>query len=163
MTDFESLYQSYAPQVRRFVLFLCGDSALADDITSETFVRAWIGQGKIREATVKAYLFTIARNLYRDNLRRNRRNTELEESIPDDSPGLANRTEHKAELAVVMKALQELPEIDRAVLLMRAQEEMPYEEIAQAMELPVTTVKVKVHRARLKLMQVRANFQEVSS
>ncbi|HST78572.1 MAG TPA: RNA polymerase sigma factor [Verrucomicrobiae bacterium] len=163
MTDFESLYQSYAPQVRRFVLFLCGDSALADDITSETFVRAWIGQGKIREATVKAYLFTIARNLYRDNLRRNRRNTELEESIPDDSPGLANRTEHKAELAAVMKALQELPEIDRAVLLMRAQEEMPYEEIAQAMELPVTTVKVKVHRARLKLMQVRANFQEVSS
>jgi len=163
MTDFESLYQSSAPQVRRFVLFLCGDAALADDITSETFVRAWIGQGKIREATVKAYLFTIARNLYRDNLRRNRRNTELEESIPDDSPGLANRTEHKAELAAVMKALQELPEIDRAVLLMRAQEEMPYEEIAQAMELPVTTIKVKVHRARLKLMQVRANFQEVSS
>lgn len=163
MTDFESLYKSYAPQVRRFVLFLCGDAALADDITSETFVRAWIGQGKIREATVKAYLFTIARNLYRDNLRRNRRNTELEESIPDDSPGLANRTEHKAELAAVMKALQELPEIDRAVLLMRAQEEMPYEEIAHAMELPVTTVKVKVHRARLKLMQVRANFQEVSS
>ena len=163
MTDFESLYKSYAPQVRRFVLFLCGDAALADDITSETFVRAWIGQGKIREATVKAYLFTIARNLYRDNLRRNRRNTELEDSIPDESPGLANRTEHKAELAVVMKALQELPEIDRAVLLMRAQEEMPYEEIAQALELPVTTIKVKVHRARLKLMQVRATFQEVSS
>jgi RNA polymerase sigma-70 factor, ECF subfamily len=163
MTDFESLYKSYAPQVRRFVLFLCGDAALADDITSETFVRAWIGQGKIREATVKAYLFTIARNLYRDNLRRNRRNTELEESIPDDSPNLADRAEHKAELAAVMKALQELPEVDRAVLLMRAQEEMPYEEIAQALELPVTTVKVKVHRARLKLMQVRANFQEVSS
>lgn len=163
MTDFESLYKSYAPQVRRFVLFLCGDAALADDITSETFVRAWIGQGKIREATVKAYLFTIARNLYRDNLRRNRRNTELEESIPDDSPNLADRAEHKAELAAVMKALQELPEVDRAVLLMRAQEEMPYEEIAQALELPVTTIKVKVHRARLKLMQVRANFQEVSS
>lgn len=163
MTDFESLYKSYAPQVRRFVLFLCGDAALADDITSETFVRAWVGQGKIRQATVKAYLFTIARNLYRDNLRRNRRNTELEDSIPDESPGLADRTQHKAELAAVMKALQELPEIDRAVLLMRAQEEMPYEEIAQALELPVTTVKVKVHRARLKLMQVRATFQEVSS
>jgi RNA polymerase sigma-70 factor, ECF subfamily len=163
MTDFESLYKSYAPQVRRFVLFLCGDAALADDITSETFVRAWIGQGKIPEATVKAYLFTIARNLYRDNLRRNRRNTELEESIPDESPNLADRAEHKAELAAVMKALQELPEIDRAVLLMRAQEEMPYEEIAQALELPVTTIKVKVHRARLKLMQVRATFQEVSS
>src|SRR5690349_6360680 len=61
MMDFHSLYQSYAPQVHRFVLFLCGDASLADDITSETFVRAWTARGKIREATVKAYLFTIAR------------------------------------------------------------------------------------------------------
>ncbi|HET9183328.1 MAG TPA: RNA polymerase sigma factor [Candidatus Angelobacter sp.] len=67
MTDFHSLYQSYAPQVQRFVLFLCGDASLADDITSDTFVRAWTARGKIREATVKAYLFTIARNLYRDS------------------------------------------------------------------------------------------------
>jgi DNA-directed RNA polymerase specialized sigma24 family protein len=55
MMDFHSLYQSYAPQVHRFVLFLCGDASLADDITSETFVRAWTSRGKIREATVKAY------------------------------------------------------------------------------------------------------------
>jgi DNA-directed RNA polymerase specialized sigma24 family protein len=44
---------------------------------------------------------------------------------------------------------------------MRVQEEMPYEEIADALELQVTTVKVKVHRARLKLMRVRELFQEV--
>lgn len=159
MTDFHSLYQSYAPQVHRFALFLCGDPALADDITSETFVRAWTGRGKIRESTVKAYLFTIARNLYRDHLRRERRNTELEDSIPDSAPGLAARTEHRAELNAVLDALKQLPEVDRAALLMRAQQEMPYEEIAQALELPVTTVKVKVHRARLKLMQVRRPFQ----
>jgi RNA polymerase sigma-70 factor, ECF subfamily len=160
MTDFHSLYQSYAPLVHRFALFLCGDSALADDITSETFVRAWTARGKIREATVKAYLFTIARNLYRDHLRRERKNTELDESMPDSHPSLALRTEHKAELSAVMEALQHLPEIDRSALLMRAQEEMPYEEIAQALNLPLTTVKVKVHRARLKLMQVRRPFHE---
>lgn len=160
MTDFHSLYQSYAPQVHRFALFLCGEPALADDITSETFVRAWTARGKIREATVKAYLFTIARNLYRDHLRREKRNTELEDSIPDSSPGLADRTEQKAELSAVMAALSQLPEADRAAVLMRAQEEMPYEEIAQVLNLPVTTVKVKVHRARLKLMQVRRLFEE---
>lgn len=160
MTDFHSLYQSYAPQVYRFALFLCGEPALADDITSETFVRAWTARGKIREATVKAYLFTIARNLYRDHLRREKRNTELEDSIPDSGPGLADRTEHKAELSAVMAALSQLPEADRAAVLMRAQEEMPYEEIAQVLNLPVTTVKVKVHRARLKLMQVRRLFDE---
>jgi DNA-directed RNA polymerase specialized sigma24 family protein len=51
--------------------------------------------------------------------------------------------------------------VDRAALLMRVHEEMPYEEIAQALNLPLTTVKVKVHRARLKLMHAREIFQEV--
>jgi RNA polymerase sigma-70 factor (ECF subfamily) len=60
-----------------------------------------------------------------------------------------------------MAALRKLSEVDRAALLMRAQEGMTYEEIAQALDLPVTTVKVKVHRARLKLMQARENFLEV--
>jgi RNA polymerase sigma-70 factor (ECF subfamily) len=161
MTDFHSLYQTYAPQVQRFALFLCGDAMLADDITSETFVRAWTSRGKIRESTVKAYLFTIARNLYRDYLRRNRRLQELEDTMEDHSPSLQSQTEHKAELDAVMAALQQLPEVDRAALLMRAQEEMPYEEIAEALQVPLTTVKVKVHRARLKLMQVRGKFQEV--
>jgi RNA polymerase sigma-70 factor, ECF subfamily len=163
MTDFHSLYQRYAPQVQRFALFLCADAMLADDITSETFVRAWTSRGKIREATVKAYLFTIARNLYRDHLRRNHRFQDLEESLPDTSPGLQSRTEHKAELEAVIAALQQLAEVDRAALLMRVQEEMSYEEIAQALDMPVTTVKVKVHRARLKLMRAREVFQEVRS
>jgi RNA polymerase sigma-70 factor, ECF subfamily len=161
MSDFHTLYQSYAPQVHRFALFLCGDEALADDITSETFVRAWTSRGKIREATLKAYLFTIARNLYRDHLRRNRRFQELEESLPDSSPSLESRAEHKAELAAVMTGLRQLSEVDRAALLMRVQEGMSYEEIAQALDLPVATVKVKVHRARMKLMRVRELFQEV--
>ena len=158
MMDFHSLYQSYAPQVHRFALFLCGDGTLADDITSETFVRAWTARGKIREATVKAYLFTIARNLFRDHLRRSNRLAELEDSMPDPAVGLATRIEQKAELNVVIAALRRLSEVDRAALLMRVQEEMPYEEIAQALKLPVTTVKVKVHRARLKLMQARETF-----
>ncbi|HLY93092.1 MAG TPA: RNA polymerase sigma factor [Candidatus Angelobacter sp.] len=161
MLDFHTLYQSYAPQVHRFALFLCGDPTLADDITAEAFVRAWTARGKIREATVKAYLFTIARNLYRDHLRRNNRLTELEDSLPDPAVGVASRTEHKAELETVMAALRKLSEVDRAALLMRAQEGMSYEEISQALGLPVTTVKVKVHRARLKLMQARENFLEV--
>jgi len=161
MLDFHTLYQSYAPQVHRFALFLCGDATLADDITAEAFVRAWTARGKIREATVKAYLFTIARNLYRDHLRRNNRLTELEESLPDPAVGLASRTERKAELETVFAALHKLSEVDRAALLMRAQEGMSYEEISQALGLPVTTVKVKVHRARLKLMRAREDFLEV--
>ena len=61
----------------------------------------------------------------------------------------------KDELDRVLRALQEFPEVDRAALLMRADEGLPYEEIAVALGLPVATVKVKVHRARLRLAQIR--------
>jgi RNA polymerase sigma-70 factor (ECF subfamily) len=68
---------------------------------------------------------------------------------------VSRQAEAKDELARVLRALQELPEADRAALLMRADEGLTYEEIATALELPVATVKVKVHRARLKLAHVR--------
>jgi Sigma-70 region 2 len=66
MTDFHSLYQSYAPQVHRFVLFLCGDAALADDITSETFVRASQGFAVISPmfATVSPFFMDGTPQIY---------------------------------------------------------------------------------------------------
>jgi RNA polymerase sigma-70 factor, ECF subfamily len=157
MTQFHGLYERYAPAVRRFALFLSGDVAVADDITSETFVRLWTSTGTIRESTMKAYLFAIARNLYRDVLRRNRRRAELDESLPDPRPNIDARVEHATELAAVLRAMQDLPVVDRAALLMRASEEMPYEDIAEVLGLSVAAVRVKVHRARVKLMRLRGS------
>ena len=158
MTQFHNLYERYAPEVRRFALFLSGNVAVADDITSETFVRVWTSTGTIRESTMKAYLFAIARNLYRDLLRRNRPRAELDESLPDPRPNIDARLEHATELAAVLRAMQDLPEVDRAALVMRASEEMPYEDIAEALGLSVSAVRVKVHRARVKLMRLRGPF-----
>jgi len=62
--DFHALYVRYSPDVFRFALYLSGDRHDAEDITSETFVRAWTAPGPIRAATVKGYLLTIARNLF---------------------------------------------------------------------------------------------------
>ncbi|HTU35581.1 MAG TPA: RNA polymerase sigma factor [Candidatus Acidoferrum sp.] len=154
--DFESLYEKYAPFVRRFSLFLCGDPALADDITSDTFVRVWLARGRIRELTVKSYLFTIARNVYRDAQRKGWRRVPLSDEKLDPRPSAHAHLEQKQELAGVLAALQELSEVDRAALLMRALDDMPYEEIAEALQITVTTAKVKVHRARVKLMEIRA-------
>lgn len=153
MTNFHALYESYAPHVRRFSLFLCGDEALADDLTSETFVRAWTASGSIRQETVKAYLFTIARNLYYDHLRQARRHTVLDNAMPDGRVSAPKQAEARSELRFVLAVMQELPEVDRAALLMRAQEGLSYEEIARALGLSVVAVKVKIHRARLKLMK----------
>jgi RNA polymerase sigma-70 factor (ECF subfamily) len=151
MIDFHALYERYSAPVRRFALFLSGDAFLADDITSEVFVRAWVARDRIEQATMKAYLFTIARNLYHDSQRHARRHTALPQAVPDIAASAVQHAEMKADLALVLDAMQKLPEIDRAALLMRAQEEMSYEEIARALALSPAAVRVKVHRARLRL------------
>jgi RNA polymerase sigma-70 factor, ECF subfamily len=155
MTRFHELYESYSRDVYRFALYLSGDPALADDVTSETFIRVWSSPEPVRLATVKAYLLTIARNLWLMERRRCLRRQGLDETIPDSRESALRRVEVKDELDKVLRALQEFPEVDRAALLMRADEGLPYEEIAVALGLPVATVKVKVHRARLRLAKIR--------
>jgi RNA polymerase sigma-70 factor (ECF subfamily) len=148
---FHDLYTRYARDVHRFALYLSCDPGLADDLTSETFLRAWTATTPIREASVKAYLFTIARNLYLLERRRTSRHQELDEAMPSASPTQEERLEHQTILGAVVRALKSLPETDRAALLMRTQDNMSYEEIAAALELSLSSAKVKVHRARLKL------------
>ena len=161
MTDIEKLYERYAGDVRRFALYLCGDVAMADEITSDTFMRAWMAAGRIRQPTVKSYLFSIARNAYIDLLRRAARHTQLDEKMPDTRISAQTQMEQSEEVRAVLAALQQLSEIDRTVLLMRTLDEMPYEEIAETLGIPVVSAKVKVHRARLKLMQTRQAWREV--
>ncbi len=155
MTGFHELYEKYSRDVYRFALYLSGDPALADDVTSETFIRCWSSPEPVRMATVKAYLLTIARNIWLMERRRGLRRQDLDEAIPDGSQSVVRHLEVKDELARVLRVLQEFSEVDRSALLMRADEGLAYEEIAFALGLPVATVKVKVHRARLKLARIR--------
>jgi RNA polymerase sigma factor (sigma-70 family) len=149
--DLHALYVKYAADVHRFALYLCGDPALADDLTSETFLRAWSSSSPIREASVKAYLFTIVRHVYLSELRRSSRHTQLSDSIVSPAPRQDVRFESEAALGTVLRALRTLPEIERAALLMRTQSGMSYAEIAEILQLSAVNAKVKVHRARLKL------------
>jgi RNA polymerase sigma-70 factor, ECF subfamily len=155
MTDFSTLYKKYASDVFRFALYLSGDRSQAEDITSETFVRAWTSPEAIEVATLKAYLFTIARNLFLHGLRRKSHHVELDEELRDPQASPAVQAEQKQEFRAVLAGLQELPEIDRAALLMRALDGMPYEEIARALGISLASAKVKVHRARLALVGIR--------
>jgi RNA polymerase sigma-70 factor, ECF subfamily len=152
---FHELYERYAGDVRRFAQFLCGDPSLADDITQETFVRAWTSFGSIRQATVKSYLFTIARNLYRDSLRRPAAREPLAGDVPDGAVPVQARLERADELRRVLAAIGGLPPADRDALLLHVRDELPHGEIAKRLGLSVAAVKVRIYRARLKLARVR--------
>lgn len=153
-TTFHELFERYASDVHRFAQFLCGDPSLADDITQETFVRAWTSFGSIRQATVKAYLFTIARNLYRDSLRRPVRE-QLAGDVPDGAVPVQARFEQADELGRVLAAIDGLRPTDRDALLLHVRDELPHGEIAKKLGLSVAAVKVRIYRARLKLARVR--------
>ena len=155
MIEFQDLYESYATEVYRFAFWLAGESAEAEDITSETFIRAWSRRNGIRTETLKAYLFTIARSVYLEHRRKDKRRVVLEDVHPDPAPGPEKKVESQLELQRVQRFLQALPEIDRTAFILRVQHELPYVEIARVLGLSLTAAKVKVHRVRKRLLTDR--------
>lgn len=159
VTSFGELYEQYAEDVYRFSFWLCGDSDDAKDITSETFVRVWTSESAIRMESVKAYLFTISRNLYLQQKRAKNKLTPIAEEMPDTAIPADRLLETRMDLEQTLTALQTLPEIDRTMLIMRAQDDMPYEEIARATGFTLSAVKVKIFRARAKLSKLTSHLQ----
>ena len=154
MQAIDAIYQQYAPAVFRFAYGLCGDAHLANDLVAETFVRAMLSTKPIGMDTVRAYLCMIARRLYLKEWHRRRRHTELEDVHFDGTAGPEQLAIDAQALKRTLAALQDLPEIDRTALLMRADDAVPYEDIARALEISLSSAKVKVFRARLKLTQI---------
>jgi RNA polymerase sigma-70 factor (ECF subfamily) len=152
MLNFQDLYEDYAPEVYRFVFWLARDDTEAEDITSETFVRAWVNHNRIRTETLKAYLFTIARNIFLERQRKNYRQVVLEDNLPDSTPGPDKQVESLHRLRRIKQFLNTMNEPDRIAFILRVQHELPYAEIARVLGLSLTSAKVKVHRVRKKLL-----------
>jgi RNA polymerase sigma-70 factor (ECF subfamily) len=93
------------------------------------------------------------------NERRKKRFTSLTEELRDASAQADQISEDYSELDDVLNVMQRLPEIDRTVLMMKAQDELSYEEIARSTGLSLSAVKVKVFRARIKLNSLLAERQ----
>ncbi|MBN1165337.1 MAG: RNA polymerase sigma factor [Candidatus Krumholzibacteriota bacterium] len=155
MLSFQNLYENYAAEVYRFAFWLSGDGPEAEDITSETLIRAWVRRSVVRTETLKAYLFTIARNVCLERRRKKKRQVALEDLYYDPAPGPDRLLESRSELDRVKIVLQSLPEIDRAAFILRVQHELPYAEIARVLGLSLAAAKVKVHRARKRLITDR--------
>ena len=152
MLTFQDLYETYAPDVYRFSLWLVGDVAEAGDVVSETFVRAWVRRSSIRTETLKAYLLTIARNVYLERRRKRKREVVLDDVYADPVTGPEGVVESRLELERVRSVLQTLPECDRVAFVLRVQHELPYAEIARVLDMSLSAAKVKVHRVRKKLL-----------
>ncbi len=153
---FQRLYETYWPDVLRFALYLTGSRGQAAGIASETFFRAWAGRERIRTGTAKAYLLALARNLAIDGIRARRVTVPVEEAHAV-APA---RGEGQMQLQQVMAEIRRLPPELRDPLLLTAVNGLSYEEAARVLGVPLASVKVRIHRARLELTQIHDNPRE---
>ncbi len=158
MSMIEETYRAYCEDVYRFSYWLCGDAVEAEDIVSETFLRLWGSLDDLRVETLKAYLLTIARNVFVSRRRRSHRYRPLPEKITDHAPGPDSAAEVADECRALMSAMKALPEGERAALLLQIQHDVSYNEIARSLGISPAAAKVRVHRARIKLAQFRSNL-----
>jgi len=156
MNEFETLYRQHASAVFRFAWGLCGDRSAAEDLVSETFVRLLVRAPRIETRTALAYLLAVARNTYLSGQRRRRREVPLPAEIPASMQDPVENLDDQERLAAVLRALSSLPEGERAALLLHVDHDLPYEDIASALGTSVGAVKVRIHRARVRLARALA-------
>jgi RNA polymerase sigma-70 factor (ECF subfamily) len=159
MLNFNDLYDLYVNEVYKFAYWLSGDRFEAEDITSETFVRVWVRFNSIRTETLKAYLFTIARNIYLKKLRKEKKQIALDDALPDRNPEPEKLVDSRLELQRVRSALLRIPEKDRTAFILRVQHELSYAEISRVLGISLAAAKVKVHRVRKKMLAARTNME----
>lgn len=139
------------PRLRRYARALLGDRAAADDLVQDTLERAWSRRSQWRPGSeLRTWLFAIMHNLRIDQLRR----PSLEvASFGDEDievPTRATQTD-QIELADLVTAVSQLPEEQRAVLLLVALEGMAYRDVATTLDIPLGTVMSRLARGRERL------------
>lgn len=140
------------PNLRAFAISLCGDPTRADDLVQETLLKAWDHHASFQEGTnLKAWLFTILRNLFFSEHRKRRR--EVEDADGHLSAQLAVNPEQLGHMDFedFLIALQTLPTDQREALILIGAEGFSYEEAAIISGCAVGTIKSRVNRARSRL------------
>ena len=162
---FELLLNRYLKHVYNFIYQFTKDASVSEDLTQETFIKAWKNLGKFdQEKKFKVWLFTIAKNSAYDWLKKkktitfsffeNEDGSNVLENIEEDKI-LATEILERAEIAKELEdKLLEIPEKYRMILVLKYKEDFALNEIAQILKIPYNTIKSSHKRALLSLKKV---------
>ena len=156
---FTLLVRRHARVVFGVVFRRVGDRATAEDLTQETFLRAWRARGGYRggDAEARGWLCAIAANVARDHVRALKRRPAEEEAVFDDIPSVTDDPASTAEAAASFEqlraALTRLPANHREMFLLRERDGLSYKEISDVMRCPIGSVMSGLARARERLLQ----------
>ena len=146
---------SLLPDLRAFARFLGRDRAVADDLVQDTVVRALAALPQFQAGTnLKAWLFTILRNLFYEQARRRRREAvALSAQLPCSEAAHPEQAHH-AEVRDLQRLLWRLPPTQREALVLVGAQELTHEEAAAICGVAVGTMKARVSRARRELARM---------
>jgi RNA polymerase sigma-70 factor, ECF subfamily len=159
------LYERYHRMIFRYLYYRVGDRSLAEDLTSEVFVRMlrFLGGFKPPAASFQAWLFQIARHLAIDHYRKPsaRNHLQLEENMKNDEQNLEDAVDRIITSERLSRALDDLTEEQRDVIILRFISEMPISDVAQALNKSEDAIKGLQRRALMALrdvLRVREGF-----
>lgn len=162
---FEVLVRRHEKTIFNLVYRMLGDYEDAAEVSQEVFLSAYRAIGQFRgDANFSTWLYRIALNHATTRRRslnsRQHRTTAIEdmELIRDSQLGPAEILEKKEMQERVQLALNKLEPEDATVILLRDLQDVPYDEVAQMLEIPVGTVKSRLHRARQALKSLLATY-----
>jgi len=151
------IYKLYQKKIYRFSYYMIQNQELAEDITQNTFIKAWRALPFFslnKNGTIQAYLFKIARNLTID-YQRKRKEVSLEviEDIMPSDENLEEIVARQEEQEIVARSLKTLDEEERQIVVLRYFEDMSYEEISKVVGKNEGAIRVRLHRILKKLKE----------
>jgi RNA polymerase sigma-70 factor (ECF subfamily) len=158
LSAFEKIVKAYQRSIYFLALRMVKNPELSDDITQKTFLKAYRALSGFQfKSSLKTWLSAIAINLCKTELMRPRRETvELQDNLmssgtadPGDGGREADEQAHRRHL--LQTALERLPDRQKEVVMLRIYQELPFKEIAQALDSTETAVKVNFHHAMKSL------------
>lgn len=163
---FDEIVGRYERRVWAICLRMCGDPDDARDAMQDAFITALRSLGSFRgESQLSTWLHRVAVNASLDVLRRrSRRRTEPIDEVAErasDAPGPDEEAVRAHRAAEVGKALARLAPDHRAVVVLHDLQGLQYPEVAEALDVPVGTVKSRLHRARLELAKLLGHLKDV--
>jgi len=149
------MYTTYVDDIYRFILVRVREAALAEDLTAETFMRAWKRVGLFDFKNPRAWLYSIARNLITDHWRR-KPTVLLDEDIEiiDERPSNEEVVDKGIQAKHLIKALKTLPEEMQSVVTLRFLQNYSVRDTAEALKMSESNVRVTQYRALQKLRKV---------
>lgn len=148
---FGELYDRHVVRVYRHIYYMVGNAAEAEDLTAQTFLRAWeaIERYQVRGAPFVSWLLRIAHNLGVSHLRSKRESSQLHDGIVDEKPRIDPESSYvqTAEEELVREAILRLRDEQRQVIVLRFIEDLDYKEVAEIIGKSVAAIRVIQHRA----------------